>query len=217
LSSFYVSLLRPQNHVKELHLKLDAAETEMIRQTIWEEIWHMVVTFMPKLGTSVLVLLGFWILSYVVRRIIVRISQSNRVDPDLIFFLKRIAKYTIWLIGIATAAGTLGIDVTTFAAGLGVTGFALGYAMKDTVSNVVSGMMVIAYKPFKRNDYIEMAARMGHEGRVKGIDLRYTVLEKDDGDLVYIPNSALFNNVVVVKNDDEEKEELRLSAQAIER
>ena len=183
-------------------------------QIVLKEMISKVLAFLPKIGMSLLIFIAFLVCLKIVQKIVKKISESNKVDPDLILFLNKIIKYGILGIAITTSLGTIGIDVTTFVAGVGVTGFALGFAMKDTVSNLISGILVIVYKPFRRNDYIEMSRG---EGRVKGIDLRYTVLEKENGDLVYIPNSALFTNIVVVKDDDVEKEELKLSSQAIER
>lgn len=184
---------------------------EVVPDFMWENVWETSIDFVPKLGTSMVILFGFWVASFVIQRIIARVSRTNKVDPDLILFMKRAGRWGVWLIGLAMALGTLGVDVTALVAGLGLTGFALGYALKDTISNSIAGIMVIAYKPFRRNDRIKVGIRE-HEGAVRGIDLRYTILENDEGDMIYIPNSFLFSNVVTVLDDDaEEKEDLRLN------
>jgi len=176
---------------------------------LWEDIGSTIVEFFPKLGTSFMILFVFWVASFIIQRIIAKVSLTNKVDPDLVQFMRIAGKWGVWMIGLAMALGTLGVDVTALVAGLGLTGFALGYALKDTISNSIAGIMVIAYKPFRRNDLIKVGARE-HEGRVLGIDLRYTVLE-NKGDMIYIPNSLLFSNVVTVLDDDEEKEDLKLN------
>ncbi len=175
---------------------------------LWEDLADAAVSFLPKLGTSIVILFVFWIVSFFIQRIIAKVSHTNKVDPDLMRFMRRIGKWGVWIIGLGMALGTLGIDVTTLVAGLGLTGFAIGFALKDTISNSIAGIMVIAYKPFRRKDHIKVGS---FEGCVKGIDLRYTVLESDEGDAIYIPNSFLFSNVVIVADDDEEKEDLKLS------
>ena len=183
---------------------------DLMPESIIENIWIALIDFAPKLGTSLGIMIAFWVLSFVVRRIISKISRTNKVDPDLVSFMRAGGKWGILLIGMAMALGTLGIDITALVAGLGLTGFAMGYALRDTISNSIAGMMVIAYKPFRRNDLIKVGARE-HKGYVRGIDLRYTVMENEEGDIIYIPNSLLFSNVVTVVEGEQEKEDLKLN------
>ena len=57
--------------------------------------------------------------------------------------------------GLVTALGTLGVDVSALVAGLGLTGFALGFAVKDTISNILAGVLLLVYRPFSKKDYVE--------------------------------------------------------------
>jgi small-conductance mechanosensitive channel len=79
-------------------------------------------------------------------------------------------------------------------AGLGLTGFALGFALKDSISNLLSGVLILLYRPFQTGNRIRIS---GYEGTVISIDLRYTELESD-GNKVLIPNSKLFTDPVTV-------------------
>src|SRR5262249_2389900 len=81
-------------------------------------------------------------------------------------------------------------DVSALVAGLGLTGFALGFALKDIVSNALSGILVLVYRPFRLLDSIKVTDL---EGAVTEINLRYTVLEAG-GKIILIPNSFLFPN-----------------------
>ena len=67
-------------------------------------------------------------------------------------------------LGLITALGTIGINVSALVAGLGLTGFALGFALKDLVANVVAGVLVLVYRPFHRQDHVAVA---GFEGTVR--------------------------------------------------
>jgi small conductance mechanosensitive channel len=93
--------------------------------------------------------------------------------------------------------GTMGVDVTALVAGLGLTGFALGFALRDAVSNLLAGVLIILYQPFRSGDRIEVA---GSAGRVVGINLRYTILDAGDRRIL-VPNSNLFSNSVVVHRE----------------
>ena len=72
------------------------------------------------------------------------------------------------IIGFITALGTMGIDVSAIVAGLGLTGFAFGFAFKDMLSNFISGIMIFIYEPFKLGDTIEVD---GKTGKVVDINL----------------------------------------------
>jgi small-conductance mechanosensitive channel len=79
-------------------------------------------------------------------------------------------------------------------AGLGLTGFALGFALKDTISNLLSGILILLYQPFKIGNTIKVS---GYEGDVVSIDLRYTELNSE-GNKILIPNSKLFTDPIIV-------------------
>ena len=70
----------------------------------------------------------------------------------------------------------------------------MGFAFRDVLSNVLAGVLILMYRPFRRGDKISVT---GLEGTVTGIDLRYTVLE-NEGKTILIPNSSLFTNPIVV-------------------
>jgi small-conductance mechanosensitive channel len=96
--------------------------------------------------------------------------------------------------GIITALGTARVNVSALVASLGLTGFALGFALKDALSNTLAGVLILIYKPFRRGDHIITS---GFEGTVEQIDLRYTTLGSS-GDKILIPNSTMFTNPVKV-------------------
>ena len=102
----------------------------------------------------------------------------------------------------------MGINVSALVAGLGLTGFALGFALKDILSNLIAGVLILLYRPFRVNDYIMVT---GLEGAVTEIDLRYTTLQKE-GQKFLIPNSVLFTNSIgLVEHREEQVPKERLA------
>jgi small-conductance mechanosensitive channel len=101
-------------------------------------------------------------------------------------------KAVLLFIGIMLALSKLGFDVGALVAGLGLTSFALGLALKDAISNLVSGIMIVLYKPIKLGDKIEMS---GTKGTVVDFNLRYITI-KAEGVSHLIPNSLLLNNKI---------------------
>jgi small-conductance mechanosensitive channel len=106
------------------------------------------------------------------------------------------------LIGVLSCLGTLGVDTTALVAGLGLTGLALGLAIKDAVSNFIAGLMIILYSPFELGDELEVS---GAKGRVVDMDLRYVTIE-NESEQILIPNSSFLNSVVKKKRSNSDRE-----------
>lgn len=152
------------------------------------------LTWLPKLFGLLLVLLLFYSLAKVLRRLIRRATMRLQVDAHLSNVLARTGSISVALLGVVTALGTLGINVSALVAGLGLTGFALGFALKDSISNLLSGVLILLYQPFRLGDRINIA---GFEGKVVAVDLRYTELDAA-GSRILIPNSKLFTDPITV-------------------
>ena len=150
--------------------------------------------WMPRVGGAVFIFVIFFIAAKITRSAIAKGSKQLKIDGSLTSLLARTSSVTLILFGFITALGTLGINVSALVAGLGLTGFALGFALKDTISNLLSGVLILIYHPFQIGDTIKIA---GYEGAVVSIDLRYTELTSDENKIL-IPNSKLFTDPIVV-------------------
>jgi small conductance mechanosensitive channel len=174
----------------------------MFSAVVWENFVTSVLLFLPRLGSSAIHFVLFWLAAIASQKTVRRVCDAREIDPTLTKLIGRAAKVTLVLLGLVTALGTLGIDVTALVAGLGLTGFALGFALKDIISNALSGILIIIHKPFARHDLITVAA---FTGTVVEIDLRYTLLDCE-GRKVFIPNATLFTNGIVVGKREESHE-----------
>ena len=161
---------------------------------ITEHLINESMVWLPKIAAVLFIFLLFFILSKVVKRLIIKISAKLNFDPHLTKFFAQISRVVFILLGLVTALGTVGINISALVAGLGLTGFALGFAFKDIISNILSGVLILLYRPFVTGDKIKVA---GFEGEVISIDLRYTKLNSEEG-LALIPNSKCFSDPVVV-------------------
>jgi len=159
-----------------------------------EKIVQTIVVFMPVLGVSLLIFFAFWVVAVICQKIIHRIASRSRLDPDIVGLLDRIVKAGIVVFGIVTALGTAHVNISALVASLGLTGFALGFALKDALSNTLAGVLILLYQPFRRGDHIITG---GLEGTVEQIDLRYTTLSSSE-DKILIPNSTMFTNPIRV-------------------
>ena len=166
----------------------------MLDVEVWRTMGQTIVLFLPRLLTGLVVFFAFWMGARGLKRVVERMARLRRFDPGLTSYLGQLAGITLLVVGAVSALGTMGVDVSALVAGLGLTGFALGFALKDTISNALSGILVMIYRPFHIGDLISFTDL---EGTVREINLRYTVLEAEDKTIL-IPNSSLFTNPVKV-------------------
>ena len=162
-------------------------------RSVASEVVTAAALFVPRLGAGLLVALAFWLVGRVLRAAVSR-YLAGHLDPSVAALICQALHLTALALGLVTALGTVGIDVTALVAGLGLTGFALGFALKDLVANMVAGVLVLVYRPFHRQDRVAVA---GFEGVVREIDLRYTTLETDE-QIILIPNQTLLANAVTI-------------------
>jgi small-conductance mechanosensitive channel len=147
----------------------------------------------PRVLAAVTVLGVFWAVAAGIRgllRVLFRRVISDLTAENL---LKQVAYYLVWAIGILVAADALGFGPETVVTGLGLTSLALGFALKDIISNFVSGILILGLRPFQIGDEIVVGET---EGSVQRIRLRATEIKTYDGRLVLVPNAELFTSRV---------------------
>jgi small conductance mechanosensitive channel len=126
-------------------------------------------------------------------RLLPVLMAKTGLDATARAFARSIAKYTLLTIGIVTAVGELGINTTSLAASLGIAGLTVGFAARDSLSNIISGLFIYWDRPFVIGDLIDVS---DHYGRVDRITLRSTRVITPDGRMLAIPNSEALNSIV---------------------
>jgi len=189
--------------LNNLLAKLLRVETRgyLLMEKIIQMLLDETTLWVPRVGGVVVIFLIFFILSKIVKSAITKSSERMNLDSHLTSLLARTSSITLIIFGFVTALGTLGINVSALVAGLGLIGFALGFALKDTISNLLSGILILLYKPFKIGNTIKIS---GYVGDVVSIDLRYTELNSE-GNKILIPNSKLFTDPITVLDLEDRK------------
>lgn len=102
-----------------------------------------------------------------------------------------------------TALGTIGVDTSPLVAGIGITGFTIGFALKEIATNALSGFLLVLSRPFKTGMHIKV---LGMEGTVEAIDVRYVKLRvKSDNSLILIPSALVYSNSIIVQESNANK------------
>jgi len=143
-----------------------------------------------QLGGVVVALLSTYVVARIVPRILAKIFEKTPFPERIERAIVRVSKYVVYVIGLFVVISILGVDLTPLIIGLGASGIAISFAMSNIIRNLVSGIIVQGDKHFRKGDRIKIR---GHEGRVVKIGMRTTVIEAENGDTIFIPNSLFMS------------------------
>lgn len=161
--------------------------------TAFARLLEAAISIVPRALAALLVIGVFWALAAGVRAVIRIISRRLIRDRTVENLIKQVSYYTVWLLGLIVAATAFGLEPGTLATGLGLTSLALGFALKDILSNFVSGLLILTLRPFQLGDQIIIGET---EGSVERIELRATQIRTYDGRRVLVPNAETFTSRV---------------------
>ncbi len=129
------------------------------------------------------------------------VTKTRSKMDDVIFDLvNRFASVIIFVMAAILALDVLGVNIMPFVAGAGVVGIAIGFAAKDTLSNVIAGVLLIMDRPFEVGDRIEVwsaPANSATWGDVVHIGLRATKIRTTDNIVIVIPNNEIMMRDII--------------------
>ena len=121
-------------------------------------------------------------------------AQQTEGDSSTEILIGRLSYGGVWVLGSVIALGILGVDFGALLGALGLTSVAIGFSLKDVLSNYISGVILLIARPFKIRDQVVID---NYEGTITQIQLRATTLKTYDGRLVYIPNQEIFQASII--------------------
>ena len=141
--------------------------------------------------------IGKWISKSVVKILGKALRKVGGVDETLVKFLENIVYYALLTVVIIAALNKLGIATTSFLAILGAAGLAVGLALKDSLGNFASGVMIVLFKPFKAGDSVVAG---GVIGTVTEVTIFNTVFLTADNQKIIVPNSSITSGSITNVN-----------------
>ncbi len=160
---------------------------------LWVMVQDLAVVYgMRIIGAIVILIIGMW-LSKKIRNTVTKVMRKNKVDETLVRFVSSVVYISLIVFVILATVSQVGIETTSIVAILGAASFAVGLALQGSLSNFAAGVMLIVFRPFKVNEYIEAA---GVKGTVEEIGVFVTRLLTPDNKVIYVPNSKLFGDVI---------------------
>ncbi len=178
----------------------DISEVRNLQERLtptWEKLrgyGYDFLGYLPLLGIAALVFTVFWLLSRWVMtwHFIFATLATNTFLQEL---LRQLVRVTIILVGVALTLEILGITapVSTALGAAGLVGIAISFALRDTVENYITSVLLTVRQPFAPNDYIVVE---GYEGHVVRLTSRATILLTLEGNHVRIPNATVFKGII---------------------
>lgn len=150
--------------------------------------------YTPNILTALLTFVIFWLLWKAMNRALEFAIKETSIDATLSGFFKGVLKYLVIGTGLFSALSELGVNTSSILASLGVVGMTIGFAAKDTLSNLISGIFIFWDRPFVVGDIVEIGSQYG---KVSAVTLRSTRVVTPDGKMIAFPNSTVINSAVI--------------------
>ena len=175
-----------------------AADVTNVAYSSVDNLVKSFIEQLPLVAAGIVVLFFFWLLARIIKGTFLAASTRAKLDYRLRILISRIIGVAVFVIGIFTA---LTIIIPSFRfgdliAGLGFTSFIVGFATKDILNNLLSGVLILWKEPFKIGDYIFVKDR---QGKVEYIGVRATTLRMDDGEKILMPNGDMYSNPLTIR------------------
>ena len=145
------------------------------------------------ISALVLFVVGWLVIRLVDFAIRKGLARSNRRGLLINFVASSVTK-ACWAVLLVMVLGRLGVNVAPLVAGLGVTGFVLGFAFQESLGNLASGLMIALNEPFKVGDFVEIA---GLQGSVVEMNIMATTLTTGDNKKIVVPNKSVWGGPIV--------------------
>lgn len=154
---------------------------------------YLVDDLLPDLVVAGVTLIVAWLGWRLLRRGTSTVLSQSKLDETAQTFILTVLQYVVLTIGVVTSLAQLGVDTASLLTSLGVVGLTIGFAARDTLSNIISGLFIFWDRPFVISDLVEID---GAYGKVQNITMRSTRVVTVDGRMLAIPNSQIVNTVI---------------------
>lgn len=158
--------------------------------------------FLKKIIGIVLIIVAGLILIRLITKITKKTLARTSLDESMHKFIISTIKVLLYIVMIVVLLGYLNVPTAPLVTVIGAAGAAIALALKDGLGNIAGGVLILANKPFKKGDVIDVA---GTSGSVESIELFVTTLRTFDNKIVSVPNGTVTTSVIV----NYSKEEIR--------
>ena len=149
--------------------------------------------FLANLLVSVATFVAYYLLWRLVDLGVRMLTKRTKMDRTTREFVLTVLKFSLLTLAVVNALAAVGVNTASLVTSLGIAGLTIGFAARDALSNLISGIMIYWDRPFVIGDLLEVGE---HYGRVEKITLRSTRVVTPDGRMLAVPNTEVINSTV---------------------
>lgn len=124
---------------------------------------------------------------------VAKMLRRKDMDEAVVEFLHSLVRYLLFVIVLIAALGRIGVQTASVVAVIGAAGLAVGLALQGSLSNFAAGVLIVAFRPFKSGDFVEIG---GVSGSVESIQVFSTILKTPDNKMVVVPNASVIGGPI---------------------
>lgn len=152
-----------------------------------------ILGFIPTLLLAIIVFIVGFFLNKIILNIFAKGAEHSKLDQTVNKFLSSVIKIVVTAIVIIVVLSILGIPMTSIITVLGTMGVAVGLALKDSLSNVAGGVILLINRTLKVGDYVDIGA---YSGTVDEVSILFTKITTVDNKDIFIPNGAVATSAI---------------------
>ncbi|CNJ97309.1 small-conductance mechanosensitive channel MscS [Yersinia intermedia] len=154
----------------------------------------LLIQYAVNLVAALLILTVGSIIAKVASRMLGRVMKLRGIDVTVADFLAAMARYSILAFTIVAVLGRLGVQTASVIAVIGAAGLAVGLALQGSLSNFAAGVLLVAFRPFKAGEYVDLG---GVAGTVVQVQIFSTTLRTVDDKIIVVPNGKIIANNII--------------------
>ena len=168
--------------------------------TLLSQMQEQLLGFLPNIiNAIVFFIIGLMVSQYVLK-LLIGIMDKSTIDKTASGFVKSAIKIAMYIFLVVIVLSILNVPMSSIVTVIGTIGVTIGLALKDSLSNVAGGFIILLNRPLKVGDYIEA---QGVAGTVEQISIFYTTIVTVDNKTIHIPNGNITNSNVINFNQKE--------------
>lgn len=168
----------------------------------FQELWQQASSWLAVKGIDAAINIAIALAMAVVGHFVIKaigglirgaLAKGGKTRTLFVDFIATLVTKVCWAMLAIMIMSKLGIDVAPLIAGLGVTGFVVGFACQESLGNFASGMMIAINEPFKVGDFVEVA---GFSGSILEVNMMATILSTPDNKRITVPNKSAWGSPI---------------------
>ncbi|MCK8565142.1 small-conductance mechanosensitive channel MscS [Yersinia ruckeri] len=155
---------------------------------------ELLVQYAVNVIAALLILAVGSVIARMVSSAVNRVMRLRGIDVTVADFLAAMVRYSILAFTIVAVLGRLGVQTASVIAVIGAAGLAVGLALQGSLSNFAAGVLLVAFRPFRAGEYVDLG---GIAGTVVQVQIFSTTLRTVDGKIIVVPNGKIIANNII--------------------